>query len=70
MFPPAPGTITAISVSIASIIVAVLLYTGGVMTVLIIQRLIKYYRKMELDSNAALADDPLRTDVTHTSASV
>ena len=37
------------------------------MTVLLIQRLNKHYRKMRLDSNAVLADDPLPTSVTHTS---
>ncbi len=37
------------SVSITSLLVSVLLYTYGVMTVLLIQRLNKHYRKMRLD---------------------
>ncbi len=34
---------------------------------LLIQRLNKHYRKMTLDSNAVLGDDPFPTSVTHTS---
>ncbi len=60
------STTTVIAVSITSLLVAVLLYTCGVMTVLLIQRLNKHYRKMRLDSNAVLADDPLPISVTHT----
>ena len=37
------------------------------MTVLLIQRLNKHSRKMRLDSNAVLGDDPLPTCVTHIS---
>ncbi len=58
------STTTVIVISITSLLVAVLLYTCGVMTVLLIQRLNKHYRKMRLDSNAVLANDP---NVTRTS---
>ncbi len=61
------STTTVIAIAITSLLVAVLLYTCGIMTVLLIQRLNKHYRKMRLDSNALLADDPLPTSVTHTS---
>ncbi len=60
------STITVIVISITLLLVAVLLYTCGVVTVLLIQRLNKHYRKMRLDSNAVLADNPLPTSVTHT----
>ncbi len=55
---------TVIAISITSLLVVVLLYTCGAITVLLIQRLNKHYRKMRL---AVLADDPLPTSVTHTS---
>ncbi len=65
--PSDSSTVTAISVSITSLLVAVLLYTCGVMTVLLIQRLNKHYRKMRLNSNAVLTNDPLPSSITHTS---
>ncbi len=59
-----PFNSAVIVISITSLLVAVLLCTCGVMTVLLIQRLNKHYRK---DSNVVLAEDPLPTSVTHTS---
>ena len=59
------STTTVITISL---LVAVLLYTCGVITGLLIQRLrYKHHRKMRLDSNAVMVDDPLPTSVTHTS---
>ncbi len=64
---PSDSVVILSTTTVITISFSVLLYTCGVMTVLIIQRLNKHYRKMRLDSNAVLADDPLPTSVTHTS---
>ncbi len=48
--------------------VAVIFSTCGFLVGMMVQRAIyKYKGKMRLDSNAVLADDPLPTNVTHTS---
>ncbi len=59
------STTTVIVMSITSLLVAFLFSTCGFLVGMMVQTAIN--RKMRLDSNAVLADDPLPTSVTHTS---
>ena len=56
------STTTFIVISITSLLVAILFPTCGFLVGMMVQRAIN--RKMRLDSNAVLADDPLPTSVT------